>query len=57
METLKAALPPEALDALRAQARREVGCRRLPAYLLERQVEHEVETQLMQTYGVASFEV
>ena len=34
LEALKAALPPEELKALRDQARRQVGCRRLPPYLL-----------------------
>ena len=58
LDALKETLPPEELEALREQARRQARShQQVPSYLLTRQVEHEVETQLIQMHGLPSFEV
>ena len=58
LDALKETLPSEQLEALREQARQQARSRQqIPSYLLMRHVEHEVETQLIQTHGLPSFEV
>ena len=58
LDALKETLPPEELEALREQAWRQARShQQVPSYLLTRQVEHEVETQLIQMHGLPSFEV
>jgi hypothetical protein len=58
LEALKATLAPAELEALQCQVRQHLCTEKgLPYYLLERQVAHDVDTQLIDIYRLPSFEI
>jgi hypothetical protein len=58
LEVLKEKLPPAQLQTLRTQAKQRLGtAEKVPYYVLERRVAHEVETQLIQMHGLPPFEI
>ena len=58
LEALKEALSPAQLQALRTQAEQRLGAaEKIPPYALACRVAHEVDTQLIRTHGLPSFEV
>lgn len=58
LEVIKEKLPPAHLQTLRTQAKQRLGtAEKVPYYVLERRVAHEVETQLIQAHGLPPFEI
>ena len=58
LEALKETLPPAQLQVLRTQAEQRLGAaEKIPPYALACRVAHEIDTQLIRTHRLPSFEV